>query len=200
MKRIISLGLCIVLFIVLFVACGEPKQSTTETTTIFTTATTERVSETTVKATNPDTGLPEYVPGSIVLQPNPETAWFDVPYEMKYRFCYYVIPAFVEMLGDELYPDAADYATEHVSNYSEPVGPEEMPLVAYLKRYPIPKEVFEEEANSLIEYNRKIALKVRIGPDGEYTMDPNDEFYEVPNADIIYTFDNDIINEYYRRE
>jgi hypothetical protein len=31
-------------------------------------------------------------------------------------------------------------------------------------------------------------------------MPTNVEDHEIPNADIIYTFDNDIINEYYRRE
>ena len=30
--------------------------------------------------------------------------------------------------------------------------------------------------------------------------DISDEAYELPNTDIIYTFDNDIINAYYRRE
>jgi hypothetical protein len=33
----------------------------------------------------------------------------------------------------------------------------------------------------------------------ELGIDMTNEENELPNGDIIYTFDNDIINEYYRR-
>ena len=58
--------------------------------------------------------------------------------------------------------------------------PAEMVTVAFVKRFNISKEEFE----------------LAVGKNSKY----NDEDAELPNADIVYTFDNAIINEYYRRE
>lgn len=33
-----------------------------------------------------------------------------------------------------------------------------------------------------------------------YGLDLTDEFYELPNADIIFTFNHDIIRYFYRRQ
>ena len=63
-----------------------------------------------------------------------------------------------------------------------------MQLASYLKRYQIPREEFDKAAEKFIA-NGKAA-----------GWDTTQEEYEVPNGDIIYTFDNEIINQYYRYE
>ena len=64
----------------------------------------------------------------------------------------------------------------------------EMLLVTFVKRYSIPREAFDQAA-------RKFIAKSVL-----WDWDIRDEEIEVPNADVIYTFDNDIINEYYRKD
>jgi hypothetical protein len=66
--------------------------------------------------------------------------------------------------------------------------PTEMTTVAFIKHFKIPKEKFME----LVEEDEKISTSMGLNL--------STEDYELPNADIIYTFDNDIINYYYRRE
>ena len=67
-----------------------------------------------------------------------------------------------------------------------------MPVVTYIKKFNIPKDVFVAELEKYTEIVREIALS--MGEDLDY------EIHEPYNADIIYTFDNEIINAYYRRE
>lgn len=64
----------------------------------------------------------------------------------------------------------------------------EMFSVVLIKKYNITKEVFEE----LIR--KEAEDRIRHG------ADLSTEDYELPNADILYTFDNEIIDAYYRRE
>lgn len=65
-----------------------------------------------------------------------------------------------------------------------------MYTVSFIKHFHIPKDIFEQVCEELpLWYDRLY--------DGNY--DKTEEQYEIPNADIIYTFDNEIINNYYRR-
>lgn len=64
---------------------------------------------------------------------------------------------------------------------------QEMPLVTLIKHFQVPKHVFVAK----VEEMREAWLA-----SGD---DLSAEINELPNADIIYTFDNEIINEYYRR-
>ena len=64
----------------------------------------------------------------------------------------------------------------------------EMLMVYLVKRYKIPKEAFKEAVREEAEFR----IRNRY--------DLSDEKYELPNADILYTFDNEIIDAYYRRE
>ena len=108
----------------------------------------------------------------------------------KYRNNYYSVPAsFSKIVGREVYLEWEDkYLTE---NY--PDDSNEMVMVAYVKAFDISKEDFER-AN--LEYAKFI--------DDTYShicLNPQDyadqEMQEIYNADIIYTFDNEVINEYY---
>ena len=126
--------------------------------------------------------LPAYVPGSIKLTP---IEYLDeYPFKVTKREIYYSISSVFEEL---VYPDAAD---EVFGDYKNPDGiePIEMRLVTFLKHFNIPKEDFIKATERLKE--------IRLKND----MDIGHEEYELPNADIIYTFDNEIINAYFRRE
>lgn len=152
---------------------------TTETTT-----TTSRTAKTTGPLPiSPDTDLPVYVPGSIRLIPQDED---DYGFERRYRRCYYNMDfLFVESIGDEAFMEweRNEYAKDN------PIGQEkEMLLVAFIKKFNIPREQFDA------------ALEKYIRTSIEHGDDLTSEYYEAPNADIIYTFDNEIINEYYRYE
>lgn len=70
-------------------------------------------------------------------------------------------------------------------------NPDKSQVVSFIQYFNISKEAFEKTnlqmAKSFAEFN--------------HTMRPmdyeNQQTYEIYNADIIYTFDDDIINEYY---
>jgi hypothetical protein len=95
---------------------------------------------------------------------------------------YYVIPGSIQAL-------VADGEASQVwlAENGSPEDPQEMLVVSYVKAFNIPKEDFV----SAIEEDRQACINLE--------QDLNDEMWELPNADIIYTFDNDIINYYYRR-
>ena len=67
-----------------------------------------------------------------------------------------------------------------------------MYTVSFVKYFEISREDFErccEQKRKRLEYLRD-----------ELGHDINIEGAEIPNADIIYTFDNEIINNYYLRD
>src|SRR5690554_3470176 len=127
--------------------------------------------------------LPVYQPESIILEDRNND---EYNFERKYSKAYYKMEAeFWGLLDEEeledFYECAEDSSEE--TNYGE--HRDEMLLVSFVKRYNITREEFDSVVEKLIEE----------GGDSEVH-----EEYEVPNADIIYTFDNEIINEYYRYE
>ena len=129
--------------------------------------------------------LPVYEDGSIELDPGQNSSDNeDGPdFQRHYRLIYYRLPSPIDNLAGQ---EGWDFLDEISREYN---GKElsEMLLVSYIKRFKIPKETVEKAINERREYF------LSIGNDIDY------EEYELPNVDIIYTFDNDIINEYYRR-
>lgn len=102
----------------------------------------------------------------------------------KYRQCYYDVPYdFVILVGEKEFDRWYDEIYEF--------DPDKSQIVAFIQYFNISKEVFEKTnlqmAKSFAEFNP--------------TMRPldyeNQQTYEIYNADIIYTFDDEIINEYY---
>jgi len=178
MKRYFSLLLCLALCCALF-ACGNPIPELT------TAESTNALAETTTEAPIPtDPSLPVYVPGSIKLDPSYDYSDSDyADYKRSYRVSYYQIPVeFVELAG----ADGYDYIETAYSGFiSEPPF---MLLADFAEHFEIPKEQFVHLLDVLE------ASWIDSG------CDISSEEYELPNADIIYTFDNEIINEYYRRQ
>ncbi len=132
---------------------------------------------------DPEPELPVYVPGSIILEPQHLD---DYDFERKYRIAYYRIwGEFYEMLSDDERSRFSHWREENSAacNYGETRN--EMLLVSYVKEFNITREEFDAAVERFAAFNEG------------YTQY---EEYEIPNADIIYTFDNEIINEYYRYE
>ena len=187
MKRYFPLLLCLALCCALF-ACGNPAPTPTTTTTQMPieteapttteTATTTQAPETTERP-SPPTGL-EYIPGSVKLD---DQIGGDFSFTPTKRGIYYNIVGPLSELApegtlDELFEKDKDVYTE----------PQEMVLVTLVKYCNISRQDFDKTVEKYIEWC------IAVGGD------ISEEQFEAPNADVIYTFDNDIINEYYRRQ
>ena len=170
MKKIVLVLLVLGVFLLLH-ACSPVFGG--KTTAVETTAMTEL-------------SLPVYMPGSIEINHEQDYGEGDnTNYKRSYRRIYYVLPGALSNLVD---PEAyCAYSEEFWAHYS---GEEitEMFMVTFIKRFNIPKSQFIKAFEE---------VKVIWAETG---LNLNNENWEIPNADIIYTFDNDIINEYYRRE
>lgn len=132
--------------------------------------------------TDPETGLPVYVPGSLGLL---DREIYEAPRNRQYRYIYYNM--WNDFMNLAMEDETRDFY-EWTSIYSEECkdGYDEMILVSYIRYFNIPREEFDKAVEKYIA-NHTVAQMMT-------------EMYEVPNADIIYTFDNEIINEYYRYE
>lgn len=196
MKRNILLSLLVLILAVELVGCSGDRSSegsavtTTPSTptskpTALTTEPTAPTTEPTAPTTEPiEPTLPEYVPGSIKLMED----WM-FPRNRKYRQIYYKIDyRFHLLLTREQRDDWNDFTKEYgkATNYGEYA--EEMYLVTMIKRYNIPREACQKVVDELYKWAE------------ERRYDLTREDNEIVNLDIIYTFDNEIINHYYRYE
>jgi len=125
--------------------------------------------------------LPQHVPGSIRLHSDIE-GWLGMPYPAQHRYIFYSIPGIILGLIDD-----QNALNEFLNALTEATHLYEMPLMLLVQHFNIPKEDFVEA----IEESR--ARRIELG------FDLYDELHELPNADIIFTFDNDIIRYFYRR-
>lgn len=117
-------------------------------------------------------------------------AWFDsVP---KYRAKYYHIGFELQELVDE--DELRKWKSEtEVFDHVYGIEPDEMYLVSFIKHFHITREQFDAAMEERRESLRETFEK-------QPNLNPRNEVYEIPNGDIIYTFDNEIINNYYRRD
>jgi hypothetical protein len=188
MKKII--GIITILLVVLLVGCtnwpdiqNEITPSTIGTTEVEDTTTFASTSppHTTAEIVDVTTYPKSYIPGSIKLHDGPMGDMIDFP--VTHRFIWY------EIQGS--YADLVDLDAYNSWEYPPHVAgeePTEMLYVAFVKYFNINKLDFIR----VTEEERKLSLKLG--------KDITEESFELPNPDIIYTFDDDIINEYYRRE
>lgn len=147
----------------------------------------ESNSKQTDNSNSPDTSnLPEYKPGSIKLEPQDQD---DYSFTRKYRITYYQIGGeFMDLLSEDARQDFMNWADEESKKNGYGEHQNEMLLVSFVKRYNISRTDFDK------------AVKVYIDTRNKTGEDLYSEENEVPNGDIIYTFDNEIINHYYRYE
>lgn len=164
-------------------------------------------SETTKKQKTDESTTKEFVP-----LPNEEGGgggdYID-PYTTKYRSVYYsggssgLNTFFANLVSDEEYEEwMIQYYAKQPPNDGlfevgeEIIEPTRMKIVDFVMYFDIPRDVFEE-ANNTWCHSRMIKW-------GDVpVMNPKDykeqEEFEVYNVDIIYTFDDEIINAYYER-
>ena len=138
--------------------------------------------------------LPVYQPGSVKLAP--EEVFQDWAYFPSYRVIYYAIDGvYTELIpytydSPEMKAWSEFFESMRIIN-GQNVESNEMALVTFVKYFNIPRADFEKA----IEKQRQNQIELL----GMNESNADVEGFELPNADIIYTFDNDIINEYYRR-
>lgn len=107
----------------------------------------------------------------------------------KYRIVYYRIwGEFYSPLSEDELTDYYKWVSSLKDKEENAKKQDEMLLVSFIKRYNITREEFDK---CVEEFKKN---KESMG------FDLTEEEFEVPNADIIYTFDNDIINEYYKKK
>lgn len=138
------------------------------------------------KSASDTSNLPEYKAGSIKLEPQDQD---DYAFIRKYRIAYYQIwGEFAELLSEEEYQDYMEWVDKKVKQDGHGEFQDEMLLVSFVKRYNIPREEFNQAVEKYIANSKAAKCDLSAEP------------YEVPNGDIIYTFDNEVINRYYRYE
>ena len=125
-----------------------------------------------------------HLPGSIRLDDR-ETD--DYSFTRKYRAAYYIIwGAFtVGMVSEEEWEVFRDWFLDIVRETNYGKDQNEMLLVSLIKHFDVTRDQFDSAVEIYVEQC------IEDGCDMKY------EEYEVPNGDIIYTFDNEIISEYY---
>jgi len=172
MKKIFACAIFIILLIGLAACNVEPEIEAEETTTMIE-STAEQMATQPIVLPDPDK------PEEIELTPEYYLSQYEYTPTMRHVYC--LLPNYVMALCppgtyDELFGK---------NDGKEPI---EMSVVRLVKHCNITladfKEAFEKEQESYILRG----------------ADVMHEDNELPNPDIVYTFDNEIINAYYRRE
>ena len=120
----------------------------------------------------------------------------ETPYDdYKYRAIYYSVSApFVELVDEDVFWDW--YNNSPYRKY--PLDVDEMAMVAFIKKFNISREDFDKANKKDKEILLKYSNEVVMNPAEEDPYyDRSIESKEIYNADIIYTFDNELINAYY---
>ncbi len=173
MKKLISIFISNLILILCLFGCG--KSNVEENTTIVTNISSTANQQTTVSDSTQS--IQEDVGGGDIL---PD----------KYRLCYYHVPYKFTLLIDE----------EEYNKWKEeiylvyPNDTNQMIIKRFIQDFNISREVFDK-------INNEDALDIMNNSGEVPVMNPKDfidqEPWEVFNSDIIYTFDDEIINAYY---
>ena len=122
--------------------------------------------------------LPQYTPGSINLLPD--------NYHLQFREVFYLIPPeFIDLVP------LNERSNICVDGYPDIEAEPIMPLMNFVLVNNISRKDFDAAVVRLEERIYELATRENI--------DPNNEMFEIPNADIIFTFDMEIIRYFYRR-
>lgn len=177
MKKILTvLLICILLFSL--VSCADKKdtdQTTTSTSVSVENNTETTVNKTTEQATNGQENISKDVGGGMITV-------------QKYRTRFYSIPGvFADLVGRDNY-----YEWINTVDYTE--SAEKMVMLQFIQYFGISREQFDKA-------NLQFAKIVRDDLDGRPCMNPKDYANQIDdeifNGDVIFTFDDAVINEYY---
>ena len=140
-----------------------------------------------VNSTNWPEHLPQHTPGSIILYPEHlHSSDVDIATPMQFRIAFYTISADIMRLVEDV-----DEMWEWLDNMGHD-GYQTMTLMRFVEHFNISREEFDTVVDRMREGLEDMAARGRINI--------NSELFELPNADIIFTFDNDIVRYFYRRE
>lgn len=204
MNSKVSIIIFMMIFTFLFSACGDKSgrisessnvstpfiSTTTErsglTTTAITSTTTESLEDWVEKNRTIPNMIPKFELDSIKYLPIEEAQGeIGLEFVPTHRWAYYSIPsAFTELVGER---EAYDWSKIVLPLFNENES-SEMLIVLFVKHFKISKITFDEA----VERDKKVLLS--------HGIDIKEEEFEPFNSDIIYTFDNEIISEYYRRK
>ena len=137
-----------------------------------------------------------YTPEDIKQLGPGEYYWDDWGTDSKYRTIYYNtgIASWILTYDDPKFLEILDIIEKRHHSTDRFAESDEMNLVAVIKHCGITKNDLVEA----IEKDKQLLL--RQNAEREWANEFDHEMWELPNPDIIYTFDNEIINAYYRRE
>ncbi|MBR5562491.1 MAG: hypothetical protein IKW12_04995 [Clostridia bacterium] len=185
MKKLISLALIIVLFISI-AACN--RNGNGETTTLPEHIT-DTVSGTENFFVSEDNRNEDASPVTTQTEQKLDQGGADI-LPGKYRNNYYQIPVFFAEIVDRNVFDAWE-KEYYLNNY--PDNTNVMVMVDFIKEFNISKENFEKANLKYAKFIDELYSHICLDPQ-DYA---DQEMQEIYNADIIYTFDNELINEYY---
>lgn len=179
MKKILTVLIISILLLGLVSCAGEKgADQTTTSPSVSAENNTEIIeNKTTEPATNGQENISNDVGGGDILQD-------------KYRVRYYNITAEFAKLADPLEVRAWEEKIYDVY----PNETNEMVMKRFVQDFNISREDFDKANHELaLSFSQELQEAPMMNPK-DYL---NQEIYEVYNADIIYTFDDEIINEYY---
>ena len=135
--------------------------------------------------------LPYHVPGSIDLHSEHafEGLVAEHQFPMQFRAVFYRMTSdFMDLVPSEQITAKDRYV------WGDPsvIAGETMALMRFIQVHNISREDFDDVIEQI--------LARRAVSDAILNINPYDEWEELPNADIIFTFDNDIIRYFYRRQ
>ena len=111
--------------------------------------------------------------------------WYFIP---SYRALFYSVDGlFLNLVDPERLAELDEILNTHVPDGT--IEPEEMLLVTIIRTFEIEREDFERALVQRYLNSRFFGESAEVS-----------EGLELPCPDIIYTFDNEIINAFYRRE
>jgi len=182
-----KLWLALLIFLLALGACNivDPSEQTSAPTTPISSRT-ETSEVTTVE-------WPTYMPEDISIAESGDLYLDEWNTAAKYRKIYYDtnITAWIVSRDDPKMAEILAIIEKDHHSTDRFAERDEMNLVTIIKWCDISKEDFIEA----IEKQKLLRLDYN-----EWEVNFEDEFWEMPNPDIIYTFDNEVINAYYRRE
>lgn len=186
MKKILSIF--IIIGMVLGISACRKKPVTQEETTITTESVSQKLNTDNQTVAESETKINE-TEKATVSETAISNATGDGVIEVEYyRHDYYIVPApFIYLVGRDVY-------NEWEKTQPDPEETNVMMMINFIHDFNISREDFDKA-------NLEYAWRIKYLLDGTPVMNPKDfanqEDEEIYNADIIYTFDNELINEYY---
>lgn len=179
MKKLISVFIAILIFSICVVGCD--KSDVVETTTSTKTQEEQSKMQELTKKQETNLFFEETTQGDI--------GGGEIVQE-KYRQCYYRISYQFAQLVDKT--ELRAWKEETFVN--SPNDTNEMIMKLFVQDFNISREDFDKANAELAKWVSETLGEVAVMNPKDYV---NQEMFEVYNSDIIYTFDDEIINEYY---